>query len=142
MDLTQVLGLVMRVIHIGSVVVFVGALFYLWGARQQPAPLFRGMAWGTAALILLSGVYNLLAKSLPPGFQLPPAYHMWFGIKFLLALHVMAIGLLLYRNQPNAGKTQRLLTGAVISATLVIIIAGYLRYLSTPQMAIVPSIAR
>jgi hypothetical protein len=62
-----------------------------------------------------------------------PGYHMWFGIKVLLALHVF--GMLDVLSKPPSGdpkrdaKRSRLALGALISAVIILAIGAYLRTL-------------
>lgn len=119
-----VLGLLMRWIHITSVVILIGGIFY---ARFfcSFSPRFR--AWVYAAVIALvgSGLYNFLTKA-----AYPPGYHMWFGIKMLLVLHIVATALMLTMPTNDEGKRARRMTGIVGSALVVFMISAYLRWLS------------
>jgi hypothetical protein len=54
---------------------------------------------------------------------IPHNYHLWLGIKVLLALHVFA-ATIVYR-----GK-KRSLTGIVIAGGLILAISEYLRWIS------------
>jgi hypothetical protein len=108
----------MRWLHLFSVVVLIGGVFYARFAAGDLAQGFKPMAYAAIGGILISGTYNFLSKQ-----AFPPHYHMWFGIKILLVLHIFA-ATLLYR-----GKT-RALTGIVISGAIVIAISGWLRWLS------------
>jgi hypothetical protein len=112
------LHLSMRWLHIASVVVLLGGIFYARFAVGDLAQGFKPMAYGAIGGILISGTYNFLSKQ-----AYPPHYHLWFGIKILLALHIFA-ATILYR-----GKT-RALTGIVISGAIVIGISAWLRWLS------------
>ena len=100
-----------RVLHIMFAVILGGGLFYL-RAVLAPAGVDacyagRRAVWarwvGVATLFLIgSGLFNYItfvreAKAL--GDPLPSAYHMLFGIKFLLALFVFFMAAIL------AGKT-------------------------------------
>ena len=116
MDVLLPLG--MRWLHIASVVVLMGGIFYARFAAGDLSPGFKPMAYAAIGGILISGTYNFLSK---PAY--PPHYHMWFGIKILLVLHIFA-ATILYR-----GKT-RALTGIVISGAVVIAISAWLRWLS------------
>lgn len=113
-----ILPLSMRWLHIASVVVLLGGIFYARFAAGDLAQGFKPMAYCAIGGILISGTYNFLSKQ-----AYPPHYHMWFGIKILLALHIFA-ATILYR-----GKT-RALTGIVISGAIVIGISAWLRWLS------------
>ena len=113
-----VLHVSMRWLHICSVIVLLGGVFYARFAIGDLAKGFQPMAYAAIGGILISGTYNFLSK---PAF--PPHYHMWFGIKILLVLHIFA-AIILYR-----GKT-RALTGIVISGATVVAISAYLRWIS------------
>jgi hypothetical protein len=116
------LPLAMRWLHIASVVILLGGVFYarfvdgVMSARFKP--------WGYAAIggILVSGTYNFLSKS-----TFPPHYHAWFGIKVLLALHVFAI-VVMYNPERHRMKP-RLLTGVAITGALILACSAYLRWL-------------
>jgi hypothetical protein len=113
-----VLPILMRWLHIASVVVLLGGVFYARVVSGELAKNFKPIAFGAIGGLLLSGTYNFLLKSHPP------VYHMWFGIKMLLALHVFAV-VILYRE----GK-RRALTGVVISGAIILCISAGLRWIS------------
>jgi hypothetical protein len=113
-----VLSVGMRWLHIASIVVLLGGVFYARFAVGDLAKGFRPMAYAAIGGILISGTYNFLSKQ-----AFPPHYHMWFGIKILLVLHIFA-AIILYRGKPRS------LTGIVISGAIVIAISGWLRWLS------------
>lgn len=113
-----VLSVSMRWLHIASIVVLLGGVFYARFAVGDLQQGFKPLAYGAIGGILISGTYNFLSKQ-----AFPPHYHMWFGIKILLVLHIFA-ATILYR-----GKT-RALTGIVISGAIVIAISAWLRWLS------------
>lgn len=104
-----------------------GALFSHFALRGQWPPgtglRFRPWALGAGAAILASGLYNFLQKT-----AVPKPYHMVFGIKFLLALHVIAVVVLACR--ADSAKQSRLLTGAAVSGFVIVLLSGYLRSLS------------
>jgi hypothetical protein len=114
-----VLPIAMRFLHIASVIVLLGGIFYARFAVGELSPQFKPIIYSAIAGILLSGLYNFANK---PCY--PPTYHMWFGIKILLALHVFAAAIL-YKK----GK-ERALTGIVISGSFIVAISAYLRYIS------------
>ena len=107
-----------RWLHLASVIVLLGGIFYARMVVGDLAAGFKPVAYAAIGGILVSGLYIFLSKG-----PLPADYQMWFGIKMLLALHVFAV-VLLYR-----GK-KRMLTGAVISGGLIVAIAGYLRWMT------------
>jgi hypothetical protein len=113
------LPIAMRWLHIASVIILLGGVFYARVAIGEMAASFKPVAYAAIGGILVSGLYNFLKK---PSY--PPHYHMWFGIKVLLALHIFA-AIAMYRQ----GK-QRALTGVVISGALVVAISACLRWMS------------
>jgi hypothetical protein len=114
-----VLPIFMRWLHIASVVVLLGGVFYARVVSGELSKNFKPIGFAAIGGLLLSGIYNFVTK---PSY--PPTYQMWFGIKMLLALHIFAV-VILYR-----GGKPRSLTGVVISGALVLFIAGYLRWIS------------
>src|SRR5947209_18076400 len=99
------LHVISRFIHISSVVILVGGLFY---ARQVLTPVlsalpedlreeaatetqrrFRNPLFALLALIVGSGLYNFFT-----GPHHGKEYQMWFGIKMLLVAHIAAAAIL------------------------------------------------
>jgi uncharacterized membrane protein len=140
------LDIISRFLHILAAAWAVGSLIYtryvLSPAVQAMAAEERGrllgglserlrpLALSSIALLLITGLYNfyrILQGSVAPG------YHMAFGIKFLLALHVF--GMLYVLSKPPGGdprhdaKRSRLALGALISSMLILGIGAYLRTL-------------
>jgi uncharacterized membrane protein len=134
------LAVAMRWAHILSMAFVVGGALY---ARFVLTPALAGLSDAergklgdrianglrplvlTAVVVLLgSGTFNLLRKT-----NLPAGYHMWFGIKMLLALHVVAVAVLLGRAGVDAAKRTRWLTGIAVSGVLVILLSAVLRAL-------------
>ena len=110
-DAAYMLGITSRVLHILSAIVLGGGLFYIktvFSRRSSDAFADRRGAWamwvGIASLLLiLTGLYNFIAINnavKAGGAKLPSTYHMLFGIKALLAIFVMFVGMIL------AGKTE------------------------------------
>ena len=112
------LAILIRWIHLASVIVLIGGIAYARFYAGELSPRFKRLAYWIIGAILLSGIYNYLRRS-----PVSTYYHIWFGLKVLLALHIFAV-VILYK-----GK-QRALTGAVISAAAIVAISGYLRVLS------------
>jgi hypothetical protein len=108
----------MRWLHIASVIVLLGGAFYSWltGGMDKR---FKPVVYTAIGTILASGIYNFMSKS-----SFPEHYQMWFGIKMLLVLDVMA-ALALYK--PGKEKS---LARAVISGAAIVAISGYLRWIS------------
>ncbi|HLJ16542.1 MAG TPA: hypothetical protein VKV15_18730 [Bryobacteraceae bacterium] len=127
--LAAVLGELMRWLHISSVVVLIGGVFYarLAYIPEGPAlsPRFRPVVWVTLVTLIGSGIYNFLSKS-----SYPPDYHIWFGIKMLFVLHIVAALLILTSARPGEAKNLRSMTGIIISGAIVIAISAWLRWIS------------
>ena len=109
-----------RWVHLVSVIVLLGGVFYARVAAPDLSIQFKPIAYTAIGAILISGLYNFLSKTSPP-----PYYHVWFGIKVLLALHVFAVTIL-YRGKKRA------LTGVIISGAIIVAISGYLRWITLP----------
>jgi hypothetical protein len=62
----------------------------------------------------------------------PPAWHAVIGVKFLLVLHIFAVGFL--ATGQNNEKRSRQLTGIVISGVVVVALGAVLRYLSSSAL--------
>jgi hypothetical protein len=114
-----VLPLLMRWLHVASVIVLIGGVFYARVVAGDTAPGFKPVAYWGIGGIVISGFYNFMNKSL-----IPPHYNLWLGIKVLLALHVFAVTIL-YR-----GNKRRSLTGVLMAGALILGIAEYLRWIS------------
>ncbi len=137
------LAIVMRWLHIASVITLLGGFVF---ARFVVMPAlkpvdektrgqlldyirvrFRPLLFGSMALVVLSGVYNLTWADWMPA---APTI-IWFGIKMIFALHIFGVGLLLLRRRGCLkAKRSRLTAGVVVSGAVVVAIAAYLRWLS------------
>ena len=136
--MTEALNVLMRWLHITSVVVLIGGVLYarlvvapavasLPASEQEPlgdamAARFRSLLYLAVLFLLASGVYNLFLN-LGRG----PVYQSLLGIKMLLALHVFAVGFLIVK--PKNTKRTRQLTGIMISGVIIIVISAVLRQL-------------
>jgi uncharacterized membrane protein len=141
------LHLLFRFLHIAPVVLFLGAVFY---ARQVLVPVlnvmpesvrmasaagaqlrFRALLWMLLILIVGSGLYNFLSYSGP---KHTTTYHIWFGIKMLLVLHVLATAILWgtspYGEVSVSGKGSHRLASMVVSGLTIVAISAYLRSLT------------
>ena len=120
-----------RVIHIASAVLLLGGLCYAWNLSkynllpENPAYGFRPAVWSLVAALFLTGSYNLVNK-----LPVPKEYHMLFGIKFLLFLHIAAVSILLVKPNTTPEKRARMLTGLVVSGLSVILVSAALRALT------------
>jgi len=136
-----VFGVLLRWLHIASVVTLIGGFIYarfaLAPALASLPPSERELAGGVAVssfrpllfFVLIaaigSGIYNYSNKA-----SYPPGYQMWFGIKILLVLHIAAAAILYSVRPSNEAKRNRTALGIVISGVIVTAISSYLRYLS------------
>jgi uncharacterized membrane protein len=139
------LDILSRFIHILAAAWAVGSLLYTWYvlspavqalAAAERDRLLRGiserlrpLAISTILLSLLTGLYNFY-RILQGGVA--PGYHMAFGIKFLLALHVLSMLYILSKPPGDAkrdAKRSRLALGSLISALIILAIGAYLRTL-------------
>ena len=117
-----------RVIHIASAVLLLGGLCYAWNLSkynllpENPAYGFRPAVWSLVAALFLTGTYNLVNK-----LPVPKEYHMLFGIKFLLFLHIAAVSILLVKPNTTPEKRASMLTGLVVSGISVILVSAALR---------------
>jgi hypothetical protein len=82
---------------------------------------YRAMSVTIALLLLVTGVYNFATRMQYP----PTGWHMWIGIKTLLALHVLAIVFLTARGAAPPEKLARWRKGALVSGTFTILIGLY-----------------
>lgn len=147
MDATlgAVLGLLMRWLHITSVITIIGGFLY---ARFMVAPAlasispvegaafsnrmvgrFRPILYTALGAVLVSGLYNYLTK---PFY--PPHYHAVIGVKFLFVLHVFAVSVLYTIPSSSEAKRTRRLTGLIISGLVIVAISAYLRFMTLSAM--------
>lgn len=140
------IDVILRWSHILAAAIVVGgfayARFVLYPATKalaedEQAQLREGIAanlrpWALTSIVLLvvSGSYNFYQVV---SSSVDTAYHMAFGMKFLLALHVFAILFML--STPPSGdpakdaKRPRLALGAFISGLMILLLGAYLRTL-------------
>lgn len=131
----------LRVLHILSAITILGGAI-TWRYALAPAALplaaetreklsnaiaaaWRPLLLAAIAGLLVSGFINFYLKV---SAGVPKHYHMVFGIKFLLVLHIFAVGYII-TNQRNT-KRERQLTGLVLSGMGVVILSAVLRALS------------
>ncbi|MFZ0590618.1 MAG: hypothetical protein WAM39_09060 [Bryobacteraceae bacterium] len=148
MNISAVVSVVVRFLHIGSVAGLVGGALYARLAvvpalnalppeeRAQPARTaqekYRGILFTLLLLVVASGLYNAFGPGAPVhGRQ----WQIWFGIKMLFVLHILATAILWatspYGDIAVEGKGKRRLLSLVISGFITIFIGDYLRYLTS-----------
>lgn len=139
-------GVLMRWLHVTSVITLIGGFIYArWAVFPAVASLegvrapailesivarFRGLLYTVLVTTLVSGVYNYLTKT-----AYPPHYHMLIGIKFLFVLHVFAVAILYTMAGADDAKRTRWLTGMVISGLIIIALSAVLRWMSLSYVA-------
>jgi uncharacterized membrane protein len=134
--MAEALNVFMRWMHISSMATLIGGIIFgrlvmtpstdslsaeTRGALgERAAAAFRPLVAAALAGLLVSGIYNILSN---PGHSVK--YHMFLGIKLLLVMHVFAVTWLIV--QPNNPRRARMMTGAMISGVVIILISAYLR---------------
>lgn len=121
-----ILDIVLRWAHIFPVVVMVGgAAGGRWLGNPVVGPLSRNAVFLGAFVIITSGLINMVRMI----STVPKGWHMWFGIKFLAALHVLTMIFLMTNPNASAEKRQRWQVSALIGTAVVVAIAAYMRHL-------------
>ena len=132
----DILTALMRWIHLTSMITLVGGIIF-WRFVMDPstkkitpedyreleesaAAHFRPLVYTVMATLVLSGLYNYLVK---PGHS--QLYHILFGVKMLLVLHVISVTIL--ATAANNARRGRQLFGAAISGLIIVLISAYLK---------------
>ena len=126
----------MRWVHISSMAALIGGMIYgrlvfmrslaavppeaSQAVQAKAAAAYRPIVLAAVAGLIFSGLYNLMIN---PGHS--RTYHMVFGMKILLALHVFAAAFLI--TQPVNPRRSRQMTGTLISGLIILGISAYLR---------------
>jgi len=134
----DVLSVIMRWLHITSVVVLLGGVLYArfilapvlqsLAAQEQEtlgdslAARYRSLLLVVVLLLTATGLYNMIMN-----INRGTLYQSLLGIKLLLVLHVFAVGILIVR--PKNPKRTRQMTGLVISGLVILAISAVLRQL-------------
>lgn len=122
MDISAIL---IRASHIVPVVFLIGTAFYAASARAGLASGMASKIYGAMALLVVSGGCLFMERMNGAGF--PKGYHMWFGIKMLFVLHILAVYLLLALGRGDEAKQRRWLVGIAGSGLVTILLAAVLR---------------
>ena len=121
-------SLILGIHIIMAMLVAGGGLAALFSGGATISVLPRRAAMLGIVLVTVTGANNFLTR-LSSG--VPKGYHMWFGIKFLLVLHILTMVFLVTGPHQTPEKRARLLKGVGISAMAVVMISVYLNYLVT-----------
>ena len=125
MDIEVLLSVLMRVIHMLAGILLVGSAFHSWLSGTPIAKGLKGAILAACGFIIVSGGYTLMIKTVTP-----PGYHIWFGIKILFVMHILAVHFMMaIQDMPDAKKV-RLAKGIAMSGIVVVILSGILRYKS------------
>lgn len=81
----------------------------------------KPLALGCAALVVLTGGYNFMTRMAGA----PAGWHMMIGVKILLALHTIAMVVLVARGHDDPNKIERWRRNGFYSAVAVILIGLY-----------------
>jgi hypothetical protein len=128
MDIEALFAVVMRAIHILCVILLIGSAFHSWLSNTPIARGMKGAILAACAFIIVSGGYTLMTKT-----HTPPGYHIWFGIKILFVLHILAVHFMMaIQNMPDAKKV-RMSTGIAMSGSVVVVLSAVLRWMSINQ---------
>ncbi|GIW94512.1 MAG: hypothetical protein KatS3mg110_2553 [Pirellulaceae bacterium] len=132
--------LLVRVVHIGSATVLLGTLVTMllivgMPSQEDDAQWQRQRRrWSitvmiTSALLLLSGLYNAILFA--SQYEFPTVnYHMWLGIKILLALVLMMAASVLSGRSGQAVQCRKNRWCGIVTLALaiaVVLVAGYLK---------------
>jgi hypothetical protein len=121
-----IVDILLRWAHIFPMVVLVGGAV---GGRYLGVPavsaLSRSAVFAAAFLVITSGLINMVRMI----STVPKGWHMWFGIKFLAALHVLTMIFLMTNPNATNEKRSRWQVSALIGAAVVTLISAYLRQL-------------
>jgi len=136
--MTEALNVIMRWLHITSVVTLIGGVLYArfilapvlqtLAAQEQEilgdalAARYRSLLFLVILLLTATGLYNVILN-----INQGRLYQWLLAIKLLLVLHVFAVGILIVR--PKNPKRTRQMTGLVVSGLIIIAISAVLRQL-------------
>ena len=125
MDLSFLFATLMRFAHIAGAIVVLGGLFRAQISGLSAVDSYRKWLTAGAIVLVLSGAWQFMLRM----HDAPKGWHAGIGIKILLALHVIAVSLMLGREGIGEAKRARLARGAVISGWLVVLVGAFLHNL-------------
>ena len=125
MDISFLFATLMRFAHIAGAIVVLGGLFRAQVSGLYAVDNYRKWLTAGAIVLVLSGAWQFILRM----HDAPKGWHAGIGIKILLALHVLAVSLMLGREGMDQAKRARLARGAVISGWLVVLAGAFLHNL-------------
>ena len=125
MDIEVLLSVSMRFIHMLCGILLLGPALYSWISETPISKKLKGPILAASLFVIISGGYNLMTKTVTP-----TGYHMWFGIKMLLVMHILVVHFLMAIQEFPDAKKVRLAKGIAISGTVVVLLSSILRYKS------------
>ena len=125
MDIEVLVSVLMRVTHMLAGILLLGPAIYSWISETPIAKKLKGSILAACCFIIISGGYTLMIKTVTP-----PGYHMWFGLKMLLVMHVIAVHFMMAIQEMPDAKKVRMAKGIAMSGIVVVILSGILRYKS------------
>lgn len=103
-------AVLVRWVHVLALMVWAGGLFYQAFVlpqvhRAEVAPRFQRLSFEAAAVVLLTGLFNLMTVGYGRGFSYGDAYLIALGIKLLCFAGFIALqALYTYRLLPTADR--------------------------------------
>lgn len=122
MDLSSLPLALLFFAHIGGAIIVLGGLLRAHISGLTAVDSYQKWLIGGAVILVLSGGWQFALRM----HGAPKGWHAVAGIKILLALHVVAVSLLLGREGMDGAKRARLARGAVISGWLVVLLGSFL----------------
>jgi len=160
MDSNELIALVMRWIHLLCAVAVGGSILFHWlvlrpAAAKSLSPdqhaalrdalmkRWKMLIHPSILLFLVSGFYNFIAVTAPL-HKGQGEYHMLFGIKFLLAIVIFALAIVLtstrkWSEKWREGKMAWTLLALAVVAT--ILVGGYMKRMPTSTAPAADSVA-
>jgi uncharacterized membrane protein len=129
------LTIAMRWLHLTSMAVLIGGMIFARLVMKQSigivspesrnalaekaAAAYRPLVMAAVLGLVVSGIYKFFFTT---GHS--TRYHVLFGIKMLLALHVFSAAILIV--QPRNPRRGRMMTGVIVSGLAIVLISAWL----------------
>lgn len=122
MDIYLLHATLLTFTHIAGAILVLGGLFRAHISGLNKVDRYQKWLTSGAVLLVLSGAAQFMVRM----HGAPKGWHAVAGIKILLALHVVAVSLLLGRDGMDDAKRARMARGAVISGWVVVLLGAFL----------------